>query len=209
MNIEDLVGATAALTLGFSCCDSCCRPPFFFLPDDPPEEVLSRSARRKFYVVKRGVVGSEGIYTDCLPRPPTERAQFGQNTVTDSTIIPQHPFVPLALLHLIGQYRPLSHPVHVYWFASKQDYLREVPVLMLPVHREDAEAELRASAAMTLLVGRSLQAIESDDEGGGTTFYHVFGSLRVSTSRDTAVDELVQSQATGLLVGKSLALVEE
>jgi hypothetical protein len=64
MNVEDLVGATAALTLGFSCCDSCCRPPFFFLPDDPPEEVLSRSARHKFYVVKRGAVGSEGIYTD-------------------------------------------------------------------------------------------------------------------------------------------------
>jgi hypothetical protein len=54
---------------------------------------------------------------------------------------------------------------------------------MLPVHREDAEAELRASAATTLLVGRSLQAIESDDEGGGATFYRVFGSPRVSTSR--------------------------
>ncbi|KAJ7805526.1 hypothetical protein B0H14DRAFT_2611296 [Mycena olivaceomarginata] len=84
-----------------------------------------------------------------------------------------------------------------------------VPVLMLPVHREDTEAELRTSAATTLLVGRLLRAIESNDKGGGATFYRVFGSPRVSTSRDAAVDELVQSQATGLLVGKSLALVEE
>jgi hypothetical protein len=63
MNVDDLVNATAALNLGAHCCDSCCRPTFFFLSNDPPEEVLSRSAKRKFYVVKKGAVGSEGIYT--------------------------------------------------------------------------------------------------------------------------------------------------
>ncbi|KAJ7691089.1 hypothetical protein B0H14DRAFT_3532060 [Mycena olivaceomarginata] len=63
MNVNDLVNTTAALNFGAHCCDSCCRPTFFFLSNDPPEEVLSRSTKRKFYVVKKGAVGSEDIYT--------------------------------------------------------------------------------------------------------------------------------------------------
>jgi hypothetical protein len=64
MSVDALVNATASLSLQYQCCDHCCKPTFFFLPDDPSEEVLSRHSKRKFYVVKRGSVGSEGIYTD-------------------------------------------------------------------------------------------------------------------------------------------------
>ena len=64
MSVDALVHATASLTLGFHCCDNCCKPTFFFLADDPDEEIISRSSKRKFYVVKKGSVGSEGIYTD-------------------------------------------------------------------------------------------------------------------------------------------------
>jgi hypothetical protein len=63
MSVNALVHATASLTPEFSCCDECCKPTFFFLADDPTEEIISRSSKRKFYVVKKGSVGSEGIYT--------------------------------------------------------------------------------------------------------------------------------------------------
>jgi hypothetical protein len=64
MSVNALVHATASLSLQYQCCDHCCKPIFFFCPDDRSEEILSRSSRHKFYVVKKGSVGSEGIYTE-------------------------------------------------------------------------------------------------------------------------------------------------
>jgi hypothetical protein len=63
MSVDALVDAVS-LTLEFHCCNECCKPTFSFLADDPTEETISRSSKRKFYVVKKGSVGSEGIYTD-------------------------------------------------------------------------------------------------------------------------------------------------
>jgi hypothetical protein len=54
------------------------------------------------------------------------------------------------------------------------------------VDREAAERELLSAAGSTLLVGNSLKEVEDDDKVGlvgGTTFYRVFGSARVHTSR--------------------------
>jgi hypothetical protein len=54
------------------------------------------------------------------------------------------------------------------------------------VGRGAAEAELRASGASSLLVGRSLQEVEDDDEvtrGDAQHFYRVFGSPRVLNNR--------------------------
>ncbi|KAJ7866590.1 hypothetical protein B0H14DRAFT_3442307 [Mycena olivaceomarginata] len=58
-----ILRATANIRLTFHCCDSCCEPRFFFRNGDPTEETISALARRKFYVVKKGTHGSEGIYS--------------------------------------------------------------------------------------------------------------------------------------------------
>ncbi|KAJ7814310.1 hypothetical protein B0H13DRAFT_1924904 [Mycena leptocephala] len=65
-----------------------------------------------------------------------------------------------------------------------------------------AEAELRTTGGDSLLVGRSLQEVEDDDEvtpGDAQRFYRVFGSPRVLNSHECAVAELVETQAAGLL----------
>ncbi|KAJ7912875.1 hypothetical protein B0H13DRAFT_2326931 [Mycena leptocephala] len=80
------------------------------------------------------------------------------------------------------------------------------------IHVGAAEAELRTSGASSLLVGRSLQEVEDDDEvtwGDTQYFYRVFGSPRVLNSCDRAVAELVATQAAGLLVGTSLDDVDD
>jgi hypothetical protein len=61
--MDDLVRATANIRLTFHCCDSCCEPRFFFQNGDPTEETISALVRRKFYVLKKGAHGSEGIYS--------------------------------------------------------------------------------------------------------------------------------------------------
>ncbi|KAJ6480695.1 hypothetical protein C8R47DRAFT_1218542 [Mycena vitilis] len=65
--VDDLVAAAAGLTLRTRCisrgCALCCQPRFVFFDDDPSEEELSASAKRKFYVVKKGRCGSEAIYS--------------------------------------------------------------------------------------------------------------------------------------------------
>jgi hypothetical protein len=61
--MDDLVRATADIRLGFHCCDFCCEPQFFFWNGDPAEATVSALAQRKFYVVKKGTPGSEGIYS--------------------------------------------------------------------------------------------------------------------------------------------------
>jgi hypothetical protein len=98
------------------------------------------------------------------------------------------------------------------------------------VFRAAAEAELRASGAGSLLVGRSLADVKDDDEVAphdAVHFYRVFGSPRVLNNRcvsyaslfrminvqdlcsDRAVMELVATQAAGLLVGDLLDDVDE
>ncbi|KAF8182183.1 hypothetical protein K438DRAFT_1750274 [Mycena galopus ATCC 62051] len=54
MDVDVLVQATASF---------CCTPPFVFRDDDPTEADLSALARRKFYVVKKGASGGEGVYS--------------------------------------------------------------------------------------------------------------------------------------------------
>ncbi|KAJ7808074.1 hypothetical protein B0H14DRAFT_3482699 [Mycena olivaceomarginata] len=207
MSVDALVNATASLSLQYQCCEHCCKPAFFFLPDDPSEEMLSRSSRRKFYVVKKGSVGSEGIYTDwdvaktknpcaiatiaatatnhALTTPPTINAHTGSNRIFNA---------------------PITHkPFHADKILSR---VREPACPCRP-----AEAELLSVAGSTLLVGDLLEEVENDDDEvtlvGGATFYRVFGSLRVHTSCDGVIPELVARDAAGLWVGHLLAAVDD
>ncbi|KAJ7825746.1 hypothetical protein B0H14DRAFT_2596339 [Mycena olivaceomarginata] len=276
MDVDDLVNATAALNLGAHCCDSCCRPTFFFLSNDPPEEVLSWSAKRKFYVVNKGAVGSEGIYThqdvartkvegisDTVhessktangatppPQPLDGRApppyepipgaarqsqsrlhaptqphgsassmrpapSATQPTLSSPLFAPRPPSTPCRLtqspstLHTPSQHAMGASPTS---FISKRNHIWRGTAHTL-ADREDAEAELRAGLGTTLLVSSSLEAVEGDDEvtlvGGGPMFYRVFGSPRVAMNRDSALAELVATGAGGLLVGSSLAAVDD
>jgi hypothetical protein len=61
-----------------------------------------------------------------------------------------------------------------------------VALVLTCCRRRQAEAELLSAAGATLLIGNSLQEVEDDDEVtlvSGATFYRVFGSPRVHTSR--------------------------
>ncbi|KAJ7795425.1 hypothetical protein B0H14DRAFT_2620963 [Mycena olivaceomarginata] len=236
MSVDALVHATVSLNLEFRCCDECCKPTFFFLADDPDKEIISRNSKRKFYVVKKGSVGSEGIYTDC-----------GRCSCHLGAALPSFPHAPLSPTRVHGC--PAAVPAHCS-FAASTDYtvtIEAPPTInahMLSnfthaitrtstnAFRADnsrkalsrvrepacpdqsAEAELLSAQGSTLLVGNSLQEVEDDDndeviQAGGGRFYRVFGSPRVGTSREAAVAELVAKNAPGLFVGHSLAVVDD
>ncbi|KAJ7754135.1 hypothetical protein B0H14DRAFT_3512638 [Mycena olivaceomarginata] len=277
MDVDDLANATAALNLGAHCCDSCCRPTFFFLANDPPEEVLSRSAKRKFYVVNKGAVGSEGIYTHwdvartkvegisdavhessktangacaiwadychrfhehSAPQPSTVAPLRLPIAPARTNATPRRRVVdaprafgyaanalksavrPSPTVYAVQAHAITVHAAHTLATtrlkrhgASPHKFYRVCGSPRVLIVREDAEAELRAGLGTTLLVGGSLEAVEGDDEvtlvGGGPMFYRVFGSPRVATNRDSALAELVATGAGGLLVGSSLAAVDD
>ncbi|KAJ7873794.1 hypothetical protein B0H14DRAFT_3438004 [Mycena olivaceomarginata] len=194
MSVDALVHATASLTLEFSCCDECCKPTFFFLVDDPTEEIISRSSKHKFYVVKK--VQSECTFaastdhTDTIEAPLTINAHARSNFALVITRISTNAF------RADNSRKVLSR-------------VREPACL-----DQSAEVELLSAQGSTLLVGNSLREVEDDNDdeviqAGGARFYSVFGSPRVGTSRDAAVAELVAKNAPGLLVGHSLAVVDD
>ncbi|KAJ7312911.1 hypothetical protein DFH08DRAFT_973124 [Mycena albidolilacea] len=234
MSVDALVNATASLSLQYQCCDHCCKPTFFFLPDDPSEEVLSRHSKCKFYVVKRGSVGSEGIYTDWdVAKTKVNRisnaaheasktadgaraiwAQHCHRFHTHSPSLAAARPPPIAAKHTYVEIKtpPTINAHSAPITRSRKSLHANNAPKILPRVREparDAEAELLSAAGSTLLVGNSLEDVEDDDEVtlvGGARFYRVFGSSRVHTSRDTVVPELGTS--AGLLVGRSLAAVD-
>ncbi|KAJ7720605.1 hypothetical protein B0H14DRAFT_3520902 [Mycena olivaceomarginata] len=221
MSVDALVHATASLSLQYQCCDHCCKPIFFFLLDDPSEEMLSRSSRCKFYVVKKGSVGSEGIYTDwCVSMLDYIHATDAENCrdvaktknpcaiATIATTANHALTTPPTINAHTGSGRIFNAPI-----TRKPFHTDNGPKILSHVRKpaRQAEAELLSAAGATLLIGNSLQDVEDDDEVtlvGRATFYRVFGSPRVHTSRDTVIPKLFATDAAGLLVGHSLAAIE-
>ncbi|KAJ7353493.1 hypothetical protein DFH08DRAFT_956553 [Mycena albidolilacea] len=247
MDVDALAHAAARLSLGFRCCDDCCEPRFVFLPGDPPEAELSASSKHKFYVVKKGAPGQEGIYSHWdLAQPQVLRIRGALHESCSTADVARriwadychqhhahtdaHPPAPPAY----SPVTPLSSPRAVVTPSSSlclsvtttiPSRLRAPPatpttptpskfyrVAGTPRVLIYAERELRAlGTTPSLLIGKSLVDVEDDNNitpGGTLHFYRVFGSPRVQHSREAAVVELVETQATGLLVGTLLAAVD-
>ncbi|KAJ7693189.1 hypothetical protein B0H17DRAFT_1200010 [Mycena rosella] len=63
MEVEELIAAAEGLRLTPFCCSRCCIPRYVSYPDDPSPDALSRMSKRKFYIVKKGDLDGEAIYS--------------------------------------------------------------------------------------------------------------------------------------------------
>ncbi|KAJ7792164.1 hypothetical protein B0H13DRAFT_2394071 [Mycena leptocephala] len=209
MNVDDLVQATAALRLGFHCCDSCCTPRFVYLPDDPPEAVLSASSRRRFYVVKKGAPGGEAIYSHWdLAKPHVDGVSSAEHKSCSTADQVREmwarychghhshsPSVPPAA-------PPARVPAHVSPSPVAPPPYQPVTPPTSPRLRMSAPTMGSPRPLATASVGNMVTPVP-------TKFYRVSGSPRVLIHAAAAEAELRASGAGSLLVGRSLADVED
>ncbi|KAJ7792514.1 hypothetical protein B0H14DRAFT_2623834 [Mycena olivaceomarginata] len=197
--------------LGFHCCDECCKPTFFFLPNDPSEEEISRAAKRKFYVVKRGTVGSEGVYTDWT------------NASRDIAKTKVHRVAGAA-----HESSKTADDARAIWARYCHRHHTHSPAMQSPARPPPYTPRAHATSPSTTRAGghtratpvvsrmastamRPMSSIPSTPVTPSTPrrFYRVSGSPRVLISRVDAEAELRSTGATSLSVGSTLADMED
>ncbi|KAJ7801517.1 hypothetical protein B0H14DRAFT_3489437 [Mycena olivaceomarginata] len=231
MDVDALAHAAARLSLGFRCCDNCCEPRFVFLPGDPPEAELSASSKHKFYVVKKGAPGREGIYSHWdLAQPQVHRIRGALHESCSTADVARRIWADYCHQHHVHTdahppappaYSPVTPPslLRAVVTPSSSSRLSVTPTTPSRLRAPPATPTTPAPSKFYRVAGTPRVLICSADaerelRASGTTasgtlhFYRVFGSPRVQHSREAAVAELVATQAAGLLVGTSLVAVE-
>ncbi|KAJ7771166.1 hypothetical protein B0H14DRAFT_2632499 [Mycena olivaceomarginata] len=198
MSVDALVHATASLTLEFSCCNECCKPTFFFLADDPTEEIISRSSKHKFYVVKKGSVGSEGIYSHW--------------DVAKTKV--------LGISGALHESSPTADGARAIWarhchrfHMHRSPQPASAPAPPPYQSRANAPSPPRSPSTPTRAATSPLRSPAFPRTPSALTipgrFYRVSGSPRVLINQNQAEAELLSAQGSTLLVGNSLREVED
>ncbi|KAJ7367684.1 hypothetical protein DFH08DRAFT_946670 [Mycena albidolilacea] len=194
-----ILRATANIRLTFHCCDSCCEPRFFFRNGDPTEETISALARRKFYVVKKGARGSEGIYSGW------DMAQPKVSGISDALYISCR--TANEARQIWAQYCHDNHPQcrPPTYTPATPPRSPPPPVIIArspPVLSPATPATPRRPARPPLLTAATPRT--------PSEFYRVAGSPRVLISAAAAEIEFREAGETAsLLIGQSLSEVED
>ncbi|KAJ7096585.1 hypothetical protein B0H15DRAFT_946059 [Mycena belliarum] len=185
-SVDALVAATSSLSLSTNCV-----PRLFLLPDDPPVEELLRVPKHKFYIITRGKSSdAEGIYSSWTLASPRI---LGVSNVQHESCAN----LKLALKIWAAYCRQWhDHPIQV---LAPPSYNSPAPSLACPPPGSGLASPPSSPVACPAQTPPSTPR----------KYYRIPGSPRVLVDRKEAERELRKARATSLLLGSTLADIED